>query len=119
MLKLKSQDLDFITVYRSERGNSTELLQHIKESIDQNSATLISGDFNICYNSHRNNKITKFLETNGFKQLITEATHIKGRQIDHLYFKPGKNIKANPTIYRYSPYYSDHDAICVTLTRTI
>ena len=119
MLKLKSQDLDFITVYRSERGNSTELLQHIKESIDQNSATLISGDFNICYNSHRNNKITKFLETSGFKQLITEATHIKGRQIDHLYFKPGKKINANPIIYRYSPYYSDHDAICVTLTRTI
>ena len=119
IMKLESQFLDFLTVYRSEQGNSTELLQHIKESINQNSATVISGDFNICYNSHRNNKITKFLEANGFKQLMTEATHIKGRQIDHLYFKPGKNLEANPSIYRYSPYYSDHDAICVTLTRTI
>ena len=99
IMKLESQDLEFITVYRSEQGNSTELLQYIKESINQNSATVISGDFNICYNTHRNNKITKFLETNGFKQLVTEATHIRGRQIDHLYFKPGKNIKANPSIY--------------------
>ena len=117
IMKLESQDLEFLTVYRSEQGNSTELLHHIKDSINQNSATVISGDFNICYNSHRNNKITKFLETNGFKQLMTEATHIKGRLIDHLYFKLGAKICANPSIYRYSPYYSDHDALCVTVSR--
>ena len=67
IMKLESQDLEFLTVYRSEQGNSTELLQHLKDSINQNSATVISGDFNICYSSHRTNKITKFLETNGFK----------------------------------------------------
>ena len=114
--KLESQFLDFITLYRSVQGNSTELLQHIKNMIDKEKATIISGDFNICYNTHRNNKITKFLETNGFIQLEKNSTHIQGGQIDHLYFKAGEMICANPSIYRYSPYYSDHDALCVTIS---
>jgi hypothetical protein len=48
---------------------------------------------------------------------MNEATHIKGRHIDHFYFKPGNNIGENLSIHRYSPYYSDHDAICATLRR--
>ena len=115
--KLESKDLEIIIVYRSSQGNSTELLQHIKDNIKEDISTVIAGDFNICFNTHRNNKISKFLETNGFIQLVKEATHIKGRHIDHMYFKPGKKIQENPSILRYSPYYSDHDAICITLSR--
>ena len=48
---------------------------------------------------------------------MREATHIRGRHIDHFYFKPGNGIHENASIYRYTPYYSDHDATCVTLTR--
>ena len=80
--------------------------------------TVICGDFNICFKANRNNRVTQFLEKNGFSQLMNEATHIKGRHIDHFYFKPGTNIGNNPSIHRYSPYYSDHDAICATLSRT-
>ena len=58
-----------------------------------------------------------YLEKNGFTQSVREPTHIKGRQIDHFYFKPGNIITENPTIYRYSPYYSDHDAICAILKK--
>ena len=115
--KVESQSMDFITLYRSVQGNTTELLQHIKNMINKDKATIISGDFNICYNTHRGNKITKFLETNGFIQLGKEPTHIQGRQIDHIYFKSGKKIHDNPSIYRYSPYYSDHDALCVTISK--
>ena len=115
--KVESQFIEFITLYRSAQGNSTELLQHIKNMINKDKATIISGDFNICYNTHRNNKITKFLETNGFIQLVKESTHIQGRQIDHLYFKSVGKIWANASLYRYSPYYCDHDALCVTISR--
>ena len=115
--KLESQFIEFISLYRSAQGNSTELMQHIKNMIKEDKATLITGNFNICYNNHRSNKITKFLETNGFIQLGKEPTHIQGGQIDHIYFKSGKNIHANPSIYRYSPYYSDHDALCVTISK--
>ena len=100
----------------SEQGNTTELLKHITDCITKDKATIITGDFNICYHATKNNKITKYLEANGFIQLMTEATHIKGRHIDHFYFKSDEKILKNPLIYRYSPYYSDHDAICATLS---
>ena len=66
---------------------------------------------------NRNNKISKYLQNTGFQQLVEEPTHIKGRHIDHLYFKPGKSFTEKPSIYRYTPYYSDHDAICATFGR--
>ena len=115
--KLESPELEVITVYRSEQGSITELVQHLNNLINQDIATVVCGDFNICYQTSRNNKITQFLETNRFLQLMREATHIRGRHIDHFYFKPGNGIHENASIYRYTPYYSDHDATCVTLTR--
>ena len=115
--KLQSQDLDLITVYRSDQGNTTELLQHLINLIDNDMATVVCGDFNICYQTSRNNKITQYLEKNGFSQLMKEATHIKGRHIDHFYFKPGNKFHEHPSIFRYSPYYSDHDALCTTVSR--
>ena len=42
---------------------------------------------------------------------MTEPSHVKGRHIDHFYL----NFDVESTIYQYSPYYSDHDAICVTI----
>ena len=115
--KFESENLEVIFIYRSEQGNTAELLQYIKENITEEKATVILGDFNICFFANRNNRITKFLEANKFKQLMNEATHIRGRLIDHFYFKEGMNYNEKPSIHRYSPYYSDHDAICVTLKR--
>ena len=115
--KLQSRELEIITVYRSEQGNSMELLQHLKVMIETTVATIVCGDFNICYNASRNNRVTQYLENNGFKQMMKEATHIKGRIIDHFYFKPGKGISEKVSIFRYSPYYSDHDATCATVTK--
>ena len=50
----------------------------------------------------------------GFDQLVHEPTHVRGRHIDHIYFlDPTKRLK--PIIERYSPYFSDHDAMCITI----
>ena len=116
--KLESIEMDIISVYRSEQGNPTELLNHIINMINAERATVILGDFNICYYTNRNNKISKYLHNTGFQQLVDEPTHVKGRHIDHLYFKPGKSCSEKPSLYRYTPYYSDHDAICATFRRT-
>ena len=78
-------------------------------------ATVICGHFNICFKTNRNNRVTKFIETKGFQQLMQEPTHIKGRNIDHFYFRSGGQIQEDAHIYRYSPYYTDHDAICATI----
>ena len=91
LTKMESPKLDVIAVYRSEQGNSVELLDHIKDLITPMKSTVIFGDFNICYLSTRNNRITKYLEQNGFKQLVKEATHIRGRLLDHFYIRQNEN----------------------------
>ena len=65
--------------------------------------------------TNRNNILIKFLEAEGFIQYVKEATHIKGRLIDHFYLRPSMNPVNISSINRYSPYYSDHDAICATI----
>ena len=115
LTKFESSELDMIAVIRSEQGNSLELLEHIKDLITQDKNTAICGDFNICYLSTRNNRITKYLEGNGFKQLVKEATHIQGRLLDHFYIRLMQENTVKTSLLRYSPYYSDHDAICTTI----
>ena len=50
----------------------------------------------------------------GFTLLTKKATHTKGRQIDHVYIK-----NAEATLNRYTPYYCDHDALCVAVEKVI
>ena len=114
-----SEKLEVIAVYRSEKGSLTELTEHLSKLITPELPTVICGDFNLCYLSQRQNKVTKFLENNESKQLVKDATHIKGRHIDHFYLKTsGKEIE-KPTIMTYLPYDSDHDAICLTFPKTL
>ena len=116
--KLTYRDIDAIIVYRTAQGNSLELIDHLAALITPGVSTIVAGDFNLCLLTHRNNRVTQFLEANGFVQLMEEATHIKGGHIDHMYFRPGHNVCQNPSILRYSPYYSDHDAVCITIEKT-
>ena len=115
--KMESSELQIISVYRSEQGSTLKLIEHLETMIEKNIATVIFGDFNICYKTHRNNRVTKFLESKGLSQLMQGPTHIRGGHIDHFYFRSGGKIEEGPYIYRYSPYYSDHDAICATIKR--
>ena len=77
--KLQSMEVDVIIVYRSEQGNLTDLAEHLKKLISTVVNTVVTGDFNLCYVSNRNNKVTKNLENNGFSQHMNEPTHMKGR----------------------------------------
>ena len=58
------------------------------------------------------------LESLGFNQLVTEATHYKGGLLDQVYsnHNPAK-LKVDITLY--SPYYLslDHDGICITILK--
>ena len=112
--KFKHEVLDIINVYRSQSGNSLELLEHIKKQIEAGSITLITGNFNICFMENFSNRMIQGLLSLGFDQLVHEPTHIQGRHIDHVYFLDPSN-RLKPIIARYSPYYSDHDGICISI----
>ena len=80
---------------------------------EENKNTLIVGDFNVCIKKNPKNKLSETLEENGFKQLMEEATHILGGHLDHVYFRSSGNQHLD--LERYSPFYSDHDATCITI----
>ena len=115
--KFTSSNLDVINIYRSSNGHSVELLNHIITMLPDKRAILITGDFNICYQDNRMNRLINGLEGNGFRQLVKEATHIRGRHIDHAYWRNSNDSWLEPAIERYSPYYSDHDAIGLVITK--
>ena len=91
LTKLESSKIDVIIVYRSDQGNTAELIEHLIELITPENNTIICGDFNICSLATRKNRVTKYLEQNGFTQLVKEATHIQGRLLDQFYFRQSEN----------------------------
>ena len=115
--KFSSPDLDVITVYRSDRGNPNELVGELLKIITDEKATLITGDFNICYLRIPKNQVSKGLQVRSFQQLADFPTHILGGLIDHVYWRDSNGQWEKPIIERYSPYFSDHDGICVTLKK--
>ena len=66
---------------------------------------------------NRTNRLVQGLESNDFNQLVKDATHMRGRHIDHAYWRDLEKTWTEPLLERYSPYYSDHDAICLTIRR--
>ena len=104
-------------LYRSQGLNTASLLIELEKLIDTKRPTLIVGDINLCFKANHNNRLVQGLLKIGFQQLVQEPTHIQGRLIDHAYsFDPQKKLKIY--LERYSPYYSDHDGLCLTVKNT-
>ena len=78
LTKFTSDELDIINVDRSSKWNSVELLNKIIAMMTIGKPALITGDFNICMMNHQKNRMSKGLEMKGFRQMIKEATHIRG-----------------------------------------
>ena len=111
--KFSCEYIDIISLYRSKEGNLNQLIDYLRLLIDAKKITIIGGDFNICLANNMANKVSTFLSNLGFKQLVKEATHIKGGHIDHVYIKGCDSAE----VELYSPYYTamDHDALCISI----
>ena len=109
-------DLDVITMYRSKHCMIG--LQQITSIINPNKATVICGDLNICYKTNKSHPFVQSLLHLGFVQMVSEATHIDGGHIDHVYFR-ARNNQVNIETILYSPYYTakDHDAVFAVITQ--
>ena len=88
--------------------------------IDFDKSVIICGDFNICYNEKKSHGLISSLLELGFEQKVSDATHIEGGLIDHVYYRDG-GVSYSTEVSLYSPYYTslDHDALCVTLTKMV
>ena len=117
--KLVSPEVDIISVYRSSDANNDELMDELKSLIGPDKTTVICGDFNECVASEKAKGVAKMLEDCGFTQLVTQATHLKGGHIDHVYSNHDPAF-FEVDIMLYSPYYTchDHDALCITIRKS-
>ena len=111
----KTTLLDIISIYRSAMGSDQRLLEHLKEIILTNRATIITGDFNICFKSVGKHRLIQGLTNMGFIQLVRGATHIRGGLIDHAYWRNCGHLYKEPEVQQFSPYYSDHDALLISI----
>ena len=91
----------------------------MEQLVSPDRVTVITGDFNICLDRKPNNSITQFLSQMGFQQLVRSPTHVAGGRIDHTYLRDPKAQLESYNLTQYCPYYSDHDALCLTLTTQV
>ena len=96
-------------------ANCELVISEIKKLINFEKICIICGDFNICYFSQKNNIISSTLENFGFEHLVTVSTHLLGHCIDHVYVRKPKNNTADIIVETISPYFSDHDVICIVI----
>ncbi len=107
-----------ISVYRSPSDNTHESIKQFTKDIlsvvPNHKSCIIIGDFNIPYNVNKpdDNYFSYIMLQKSFKQIVTEATHIKGHILDHCYIRARFNSKYS----LHYPYYSDHEATILTLS---
>ena len=116
--KITSSQLDIIGVYRSKEGDLKDLVSKIKELIDGKKTTIIGGDLNVCCSKLPNNHLTNKLKEIQFQQIVTQATHIEGGSLDHIYMKQIEEVKYEWDLEHFPKYFSDHDALGLTIWKT-
>ena len=105
-----------ISVYRSNNHSIRDTWNELELILEDQQSVLITGDFNICTQKDKSNEITSNLIDNGFQLMIQEATHIMGGHIDHVYWRDTSG-DWQLTMERFSPYWTDHDALLTTVKR--
>ena len=111
LLSVIDQDVQLVLVYISKNCSFDELIHDLREILKPGKTHVLTGDFN--FDKDDKNALTRFLEDTKFAQLVTTATHDGGRAIDHCYVP--QDLKEKVTLKQHSPYYSDHDALCIKL----
>ena len=76
MIKIEMGEVDIITIYRSQEESLYQATHHLKNLVNPEKDTLVVGDFN--YGAYEVNGMSNYLAREGFAQLVTLPTHIRG-----------------------------------------
>ena len=99
---------------RSAGSSMEDIVDKLEQMIDMEQPTIITGDFNVCLQREPRNLVTTALLDLGFQQHVKSPTHIRGGIIDHAYTRDPNSQLSKLHLTQYSPYYSDHDALCMS-----
>ena len=103
----------FLLLYRKQSVNSAQYIRNLTTVVNCYSIAVILGDFNINYlNSTEAHTLKSVMESLGYTQMVVNPTFISGSLLDHVYIRL-KDV--NITVHVINVYYSDHDAIQLTM----
>ena len=106
---------DLYALYKSPNGPA-DLPEELLNKMNPQRDNIITGDFNIHFKQGEVPPSIRTLLNRGFIQLVNQPTQLQGHILDHFYIR-SKGIIAKYKLHY--PYYSDHDAVCVTLKKAI
>ena len=117
LVNSKSQKLrTFLLLYRKQNSNISQYVDCLKYVLNSYTIDMILGDFNINYfNDNQVKPLKSLMESlNYTRQIVTKPTFISSRSLlDHVYVSPTVfKIIENSVV---DVYYSDHDAIKISL----
>ena len=124
LLRLELKTVVIIVAYRSPSISTKHSVEKfskvITDGIDEKKVNVVCGDMNIHFHPHTpcDNYVTSTLYEKGFVQLVKEATHIQGHILDHVYVRASQNVAIKKPLHQlHYPYYSDHEAILLMLSK--
>ena len=107
LMSFVDRTYQLVLIYASSGCPFQELKMDVEKILDPKMTTIVLGDFN--FDKNETNDLTRFLREKEFTQIVNWPTHRGGRTIDHCYVSKNTRVQ----IIRHSPYYSDHDALCI------
>ena len=119
LLKASYPGYDVINLYRF--ASNTQIQQFTGEvlpHLNPDKTTVILTDCNMDYLKTPVNSFTTSLEQRGFKQLVTNPTHILGAALDHIYFY-SPSLEASCKFYKaHSVFWTDHTCLAAIMKTT-
>ena len=104
----------FLVIYKKQSRTIPGFITELKHILCNHDIYVVLGDFNINYISDDCNPLKSMMQSLNFKQIVKEPTFISsGTLLDHIYLKSSRfNVLENKVI---NVYYSDHDAIKISI----
>ena len=104
-------------LYREPGLNMTAFLMMLETYLSRlplNIPTIITGDFNVNILSDIDSKLIHLMTHYGFTQYVTDSTTDHGSALDHIYCN---RLYLKKEIDVHDVYYSDHDAVFVSVNQ--
>ena len=110
-----SQDcIRLLLVYRKNNSCLTVFYDTLMDILQSNNVHIVLGDFNLnAQDQAQTNTLSQILLN--YRQLVKEPTHLAGATLDHVYIRKNYIEKFNLKDFVKCIYFSDHDAIQITL----
>ena len=115
VIETSKSKLVICVVYRKPSLNMNlfeNLLYKLLQLLPEHVPTIILGDFNDNLTLDGMSPLVHFMCKHGYKQYVSQPTTDNGSIIDHIYFN---RVDDNAIIDVHDVYYSDHDAVLLTI----